>query len=479
MCLWLSAAAGLAPLAASAVTVGQLRCEYLDDPLGIDVVQPRLSWIVSADQRDARDQRQSAYQVLVASSREALEANQGDLWDSHQVNSDQSIQVHYAGKALVSGEQCFWKVRVWDTQGKPSAWSRPALWTMGLLKPSDWHAKWIGLEESDAAEEGGSVLGSAQWIWFPEGQPEKAAPVGTRYFRRAFSLPADRAIKRAILLCTADNSGEFFINGLRVGRANDFHAAARFDVTGLLQRGENLLAASVQNDGPEPNPAGLIAMLRVEFDQGEPIIVMSDSAWKSGREGGNGWSTADFKDSGWAAAQKLGPAGMQPWGAITTPKDRRLAARMLRREFAVQKKVRRATAYICGLGLSEFYLNGKKVGDAVLSPALSDYSKRDFYVTYDVTKQVKKGANVAGVILGNGRFFAPRATVPTGTTSYGFPKLLFQLHIEYADGTAAEVVSDENWKLTTDGPIRANNEYDGEDLRRAAGNAGLERSRVR
>ena len=113
---------------------------------------------------------------------------------------------------------------------------------------------------------------------------------------------------------------------------------------------------------------------------------------------------------------------------------------MLRREFAVEKKVRRATAYVCGLGLSEFYLNGRKVGDRVLSPALSDYTKRAFYVTYDVTKRVKKGRNAVGVMLGNGRFYAPRSTVPTGTVSYGFPKLLFQLRLEYADGTSAKIL---------------------------------------
>ena len=136
---------------------------------------------------------------------------------------------------------------------------------------------------------------------------------------------------------------------------------------------------------------------------------------------------------------------------------------MLRREFTVAKKVQRATAYVCGLGLSEFYLNGSKVGDEVLSPALSDYTKRAYYVAYDVTKHLRKGANAVGVILGNGRFYAPRSQVPTGTTSYGYPKLLFQMHVEYEDGTLLEVASDSGWKLTTDGPIRANNEYDGED----------------
>jgi alpha-L-rhamnosidase len=459
----MTAAATVAPLSAPAVGVGELRCEYLNDPLGIDTAQPRLSWVLAADKHGSRGEAQSAYRILVASNLNELDAEQGDLWDSGKVSSDESVQVRYAGKALGSEQECFWKVQVWDEQGKSSKWSRPARWTMGLLKPSDWHGKWMGLDEPARSQAAKKVLGDAQWIWFPGGEPEKAAPVGTRYFRRAITLPADRNVKQATLFFTSDNGGDFFINGQRIGGATDFHAAAQFDVTGQLQRGKNLLAASVHNDGTDPNPAGLIGLLRVEFSQGEPLVVVTDASWKSAEQETAGWKDAGFDDSGWVAAQKLGPAGMAPWGAISGPENLQLPARMLRREFAVEKKVRRAMAYVCGLGLSEFYLNGKKVGNQVLSPALSDYTKRAFYITYEVTKELKKGANAAGVILGNGRFFAPRSTVPTGTVSYGFPKLLFQLHIEYEDGTSAEVVSDGNWKLTTAGPIRANNEYDGEE----------------
>ncbi len=116
--LLLIMAASVAPLSAAAVTVGQLRCEYLKDPLGIDVVRPRLSWVVSAGKASARGQAQTGYQILVAGTRDALAANQGDLWDSGHVNSDQSIQVRYAGKALDSEQECFWKVRVWDDAGQ-------------------------------------------------------------------------------------------------------------------------------------------------------------------------------------------------------------------------------------------------------------------------------------------------------------------------------------------------------------------------
>jgi alpha-L-rhamnosidase len=460
--LLLPLALGIAPFSAGAVGVGQLRCEYLKDPLGIDVVQPRLGWVLAADKHAARDQRQSAYQVVVATNLRELEASQGDLWDSGKVVSGQSIQVRYAGKELRSGQECFWRVRVWDGQDKPSGWSEPARWTMGLLQPSDWHAKWIGLDEPAAGKAANKVLGGAQWIWYPEGQPEKDAPIGTRYFRRVATLPADRSVKQGSLFFTADNGGEFYVNGRRAGRGTDFHTAQECDVTKYLHGGDNLLAASVHNDGADPNPAGLVGLLRVEFSQGEPLVVVTDASWKSGKKGGSGWKEAGFAESDWVAARKLGPAGMAPWGEISGPEDRRLPARMLRREFAVEKKVRRATAYVCGLGLSEFYLNSEKVGNDVLSPALTDYTKRASYVTFDVTERLQHGANAVGVILGNGRFYAPRAGVPTGTTSYGFPKLLFQMSIKYEDGTVKEVVSDEAWKLTTAGPIGANNEYDGE-----------------
>lgn len=118
---------------------------------------------------------------------------------------------------------------------------------------------------------------------------------------------------------------------------------------------------------------------------------------------------------------------------------------------------------MCGLGYYELHLNGQKVGDHVLDPALSDYSRRVFYVTYDVADKLNQGANAIGVVLGNGRFFAPRTNVPTPTRTFGFPKLLLQLEVEYDDGTSQQIISDDSWQLTTDGPIRANNDYDGEE----------------
>jgi alpha-L-rhamnosidase len=279
---------------AAAIHPRQLRLEYRENPLGIDVAAPRFSWLATSNDPKARGLRQTAYRILVASSERALRANSGDLWDSGKVVSSDSAQIVYAGKPLVSRAAAFWKVQVWDQRGKASEWSAPAEWSMGLLQPEDWQAKWIGRDE---------------------------------------------------------------------------------------------------------------------------------------------------------------PAGSEA-------PDRRLPARYLRTEFTVASAVRRAMVYYCGLGTSELYLNGAKVGDHVLSPGLTDYDKRALYVTFDVTRQLVHGRNAIGLILGNGRYYAPRAE---RTRNFGFPKAILRLDIEYQDGSSAAVVSGPEWKLSTHGPILANNEYDGEE----------------
>jgi alpha-L-rhamnosidase len=406
-----------------------------------------------------RGLRQRAYRIVVASSPPKLAADQGDLWDSGRVAEDSSIHVPYGGQALVSHQECFWKVRVWDQDGQASPWSIPARWTMGLLAPSDWTAQWIGLDGPTVT----NVMAGAQWIWHAEGDPAVAAPVGTRYFRRTLTLPADAVIKRARWLAAADNEFVAYVNGQQAGSGNNFHAATDMDVTAWLRPGPNCLAVSAKNAGANPNPAGLLGQLRIEFAQGEPLLVATDTAWKSSTTAGAGWEQPGGDETGWLAAEALGPAGRAPWGDVSAGEQLPLPARWLRREFVVERAVRRATAYVSGLGLFELYLNGRKVGDHVLSPGLSEYPKRVFYVTLDVTRQLQAGRNAVGAVLGNGRYYAPRLKTPTHTRTFGLPKLLLQMRVEYDDGTTAEVVSDETWRLTTDGPIRANNEYDGEE----------------
>ena len=446
--------AGFLPLAASVVPVN-LQCEYRFNPLGIDMAQPRLIWQVQSDERD---QAQTAYQILVASNKELLKNNHGDLWDSGRISSDETVNIAYSGKPLASGGQCFWKVRVWDKHGRASAWSAPGMWSMGLLEQKDWQGKWIGWDRGESAD----PFDGSKWIWFPEGNPADSAPVGTRYFRRVFELPANQVVSAATIAMAADDRFHLFVNGQEAGSRNNLRTPGKFAIGALLKPGENILAVEARNVGNAPNPAGLIGRLKVDFEQGNAWTLDTDASWKSATNAEDGWNALAFDDSSWSGAKLLGEYGTLPWGIIEN-KDRRLPARYLRREFAVEKKVRCATAYVCGLGLFELYLNGRKISDDVLSPALSEYDQRAFYLTFDVSDQLKRGDNVLGVILGNGRFFAPRLNVPAQTRTFGYPKLRLQLNIEYTDGTSAQVVSDEHWKLTTAGPIRANNEYDGEE----------------
>ena len=200
--------------------------------------------------------------------------------------------------------------------------------------------------------------------------------------------------------------------------------------------------------------------------QGRDLGSLEDCFWRV-KVWDNHGNDADSAPARWSMGL-IGPAAWTgrwigyDFGPGPTKDDSRLLpARWLRKEFTVSKPVARATVCYSGLGWSELYLNGRRIGDEVLSPALSDYTKRVYYVTHSVDDALRSGPNALGVVLGNGRFYAPRLASHS-TVTFGYPKLLLQLHIEYQDGTSQEVVSDESWRLSTDGPILTNNEYDGE-----------------
>jgi alpha-L-rhamnosidase len=272
-----------ASAAESPATADHLRCEYRVDPLGIDVLQPRLSWEMRDTRRGAK---QTAYQVLVASTPEKLADDEGDLWDSGKVASDQSSRVVYAGKPLRSRMRCCWKVRLWDAGAEPTAYSKPALWTVGLLKPEDVRAKWIGL------------------------------------------------------------------------------------------------------DGP-----------------------------------------------------------------MTYPGEKRkyFACPLFRKEFQTGGEIRRATLYASALGVYRFYINGQPVGNDYFTPDWTDYHKRVYYNTYDVTDLVKANeANTIGGVLGAGWYAGQLCWV--GQNIYGNrPRLFGQLEIELTDGSVQTIATDGTWK-TAFGP---------------------------
>lgn len=183
-----------------------------------------------------------------------------------------------------------------------------------------------------------------------------------------------------------------------------------------------------------------------------------ESEWSS-----NGsWSMGLLNKSDWKASW-IGADTSFAWDSAHT-KFSRLSARYYRKPFIVKQRVKRATVYVAGPGSYELHINGKRTGTAVLSQSPTDFRKTVKYNTYDVTDALQQGENVIGAVLGNGRFFTMRqAYKPHKITTFGYPRLLLQLEVTYADGKQEVVTSDASWKLTADGPVRTNNEYDGEE----------------
>ncbi len=314
-------AEGLRPVA--------LRCEYRVQPLGLDEPQPRLTWRVESAERG---QRQTAYRIFVASSQAALKRNTGDLWDSGQVAGDQTVNVPYAGPPLASRQECFWKVRVWDKDGKASAWSAPARWTMGLLRPDDWQARYISFRDQTPVSQ------DTKRLFLPP----------ARQYRKEFA--AARPVKRATIYATALGIYELHLNGRRVGDARfapgwtDYRQRAyywTYDVTPLVRRGANALGAWVADgwysgylgfglltgigtehigrDTYGKTPA-FMAQLEIEYADGSREIVVTDSTWKvtgagpiqeadflmgefyDARRETPGWDKPGFDDRAWEPA---------------------------------------------------------------------------------------------------------------------------------------------------------------------------------
>jgi len=379
-----------------------LRCEYRIDPLGVDVRAPRLSWLV---QSTARGQRQTAYQVLVAGDVEALARDQGDVWDSGRVESDETTAVVYAGKALTSHQACHWKVRVWDKDGRPSGWSVAGLWTMGLLEPSDWgKADWIGSDAPRRLEAPEAGFDGAKWIWHA-GDKGATKPSGHRLFVANLRLPAGGKVEKAELIATADDFFKFTVNGHLVingqsGTGGWDHPRSA-DVAGQLKPGaDNTVRVEVVNTAA--GPAGLLAKLVVAMAGGNTVVLVTDGSWTTTDNPGANWHDRPLHSQDWPAAEVLGDYGMAPWGKLKLAHLVLPPPAYLRTGFVVDKPVRRATLYATALGTFDVHLNGRRVGDDDFNPGWTDYAKRVYYRAFDVTRQVRSGANALGAVLADG-----------------------------------------------------------------------------
>ncbi len=331
-------ALGQVPLAPPVTTPlpapAELHCEYQVNPLAVGTAMPRFSWEM-LEPAGARGEVQSAYRILVASTAAKLESDQGDLWDPGKVNSNATLQVEYAGKALPSMQHAFWKVELWDGGGAASAWSKVGQFSVGLLKPEDWQAKWIAFPNDDA--------------------DKKTEP--SPCFRKDFAI--SKPVARATMYICGLGQYELTINGQRSGDTVLGPAWTMFsktcdydtiDITAQLKQGANALGVMLGNgmyNVAEYKTANnvrlryskfagtmgvpkLLAQLEIEYADGTRERVITDGTWKTTRGpvtfshayGGEdydarlemaGWDSAGFAGANWqATAEVAGPGNGKP-----------------------------------------------------------------------------------------------------------------------------------------------------------------------
>ncbi len=430
--------------AAAGLRVENTTTEYAHRPLGLDVPRPRLSWTLSSG---ARNQKQTAYRVRVATSEDKLASP--DVWDSGKRTSGRSVLVPYEGPAPRPCTRYHWSVRVWDKHGRPSPWSEPTWWETGPLGEDRWHAGWITAPPRSVAP---PSLEGASWVWFPDGGDAGQVPAGTRYFRGTFEARGDST--RARLVITADDGFTAWVNGAEVtareavGTQKSWGHPARAEVTAQLREGGNVLAVAATNAGA--GPAGLLAVLELTAGGGTTRFTTGTEGWRTtdGRPDGEAWRSPGYDDSAWRQVREVAAWGADPWGKVAAQQSPAL----LRRSFRLPRKpVAGARLYASALGLYEARLNGAKVGDDQLTPGWTDYTKRVAYQAYDVTEAVRAGENALAVTLAPGWYAGNIAWF--GQHVYGeHPALLAQLEVTYRDGSTERVVSDGKWRAST-GPL--------------------------
>lgn len=328
-----------AGLPESDIRIQNLRCEYLEDPLAIGVTAPRLSWTLDCD---TRAQKQTAYQILVASADEKLRQNVADLWNSGKVPSDRTNQIVYKGKSLKSRMKCCWKVRIWDQDGRVTDYGPPAFWAMGLLKKSDFKARWVGFDLPR------QNLPEVE-VGYIKTHKVKLPPAVC--LRKSFNI--EKPVSRAVIYASALGIYELHINGLRAG--NDYFTPGwtnykkrlyynTYDVTAMLRPGKNALGALLA-DGwyagylgwkPKRDNYGdktrFFAQLYIEYENGTNDVIITNGSWKANvspileadlymgetydaTKELAGWANSDYDDTSWKPVDVTAhiEAALQPY----------------------------------------------------------------------------------------------------------------------------------------------------------------------
>jgi alpha-L-rhamnosidase len=323
---------------------------------------------------------------------------------------------------------------------------------MGILHPGDWTAEWIGYD-APRLHKHGVPFSQASWIWYARDR-NREAPAGKRYFGRVLDLPSNRKIERADLAATAADHYTLFLNGKQASASapglDSWKTPQQQEVASHLRPGRNIIF--VEAEKRAPGPAGFVLWLRVVFAGGATETLVSDGTWSSSDTLYSGWKSEGPAVGEGLASTTLGTVGTPPWRLLDGSMLVLPPPRYLSSVFAPSKEVKRAVLYVSALGLCDVYLNGRRVSEDFFTPGWTDYSKRVYYRTYDITDRLKKGENALGAILADGWF--------SGYVGWGLvrdnydwrTRLKLQVHVEYTDGSTEDAGTGPSWKART-GPL--------------------------
>ncbi len=414
-----------------------LRTNALEQPLGIGGEPPRFSW----QSNDAKPGwKQTAYQVLVAGSEQALRVGKADAWDSGRVSSSESVNIVYKGVPLQSSRQYFWQVRTWGGDGEST--SPIASFETGLLAAADWKAEWIMRRDPVEADE----MQRIRWVWLPGSDAKQGPPSTPAHFRYNFKLGS--VPFAASLHVMARGKFVARINGHETGHHNEWSAFDREEALPYLRTGENTIEIDLTSPKIEKEPgapAALAASLRLRDEKGGYRALVTGGTWQA--------RSNDVET--WKAAQVVGPIS-EPFGLgvdrkSPMPGPDRIATSVsrFRTTFAMKAQVQSARLTVTALGAYKAYVNGKPVAkDALLTPGFTDFKRRVLYQTYDVTGMLQQGNNVLGVLLGGGWYSSPMTWA--GVRYTPGPNLLrAQLDVTLADGTHQTVATGPAWQTAS------------------------------
>jgi len=447
--LWLVSTVPAAPEGPGSLAAVDLRCDWMVDPLGVDSAPPRLSWKLQG--YGTRGLKQGASQILVASSLEILGRDEGDLWDSGRVESAEQLHVPYGGGPLHSNERVFWKVRVWDGEGRASSWSAPGTWTMGVLESGDWRGRWItdpGLlrwtrpflgyhsEEANSTD-------TRKWIQVDLGSPHPIESVRFLALRHTVGERLGFPPRFKVELASrADLSDAVVVADQTSEDYRQWTNSIEVPVAGVRARYVRLTATRLRDF------AGQICLALSQIE------VLSDG--KNVAAGAAVTASDSLERAPWAAAavtDGLGIPGTNPRANDTL---------LLRRDVEVRAGLRRALVHVSGLGHYEMTVNGTRVSQGLMTPGWTAYDRIALYDTHDLTSLLRPGPNAVGLLLGSSMYNVQPGRYLKFVSAFRPLMAIGQIRLEYEDGTVETVGTDDQWRVTS-GPIVFSNVFGGED----------------